>query len=63
MHCAAGDVDDPATLQASAELLQKLVALPTKALETFRTEGLQRLGESGGTSRMAQAILDSVRPH
>ena len=63
VHCAAGDVDDPATLQASAELLQKLVALPTKALETFRTEGLQRLGESGGTSRMAQAILDSVRPH
>ena len=63
VHCAAGEVDDPATLKASAALLQKLLALPIKALELYRTEGLQRLGASGGTGRMAQAILDSVRPH
>ena len=63
VHCAAGKVDDPATLKASAALLQKLLALPIKALERYRTEGLQRLGASGGTGRMAQAILDSVRPH
>jgi uncharacterized protein (TIGR03492 family) len=62
IHCAPGAVDDPATLQASARLLKKLLALPSTELERYRTEGLQRLGTSGGTSRMARAILDAVMP-
>ena len=62
IHCAPGAVDDPATLQASAHLLKELLALPSTELERYRTEGLQRLGTSGGTSRMARAILDAVMP-
>jgi len=62
IHCAPGAVDDPATLQASAHLLKQLLALPSTELERYRTEGLQRLGTSGGTSRMARAILDAVMP-
>ena len=62
IHCAPGAVDDPATLQASAHLLKELLALPSTELKRYRTEGLQRLGTSGGTSRMARAILDAVMP-
>jgi len=62
IHCAPGAVDDPATLQASAHLLKQLLALPSTELKRYRTEGLQRLGTSGGTSRMARAILDAVMP-
>ena len=61
VHCAAGAVDDPATLRASAQLLEQLLTLPEQELERFRQEGLQRLGSQGGTERMAQAILEALK--
>ncbi|MEB3176298.1 MAG: lipid-A-disaccharide synthase-related protein, partial [Synechococcus sp.] len=60
VHCAAGAVDDPATLRASAQLLEQLLTLPEQELARYRQEGLQRLGSSGGTERMAQAILEAL---
>ena len=61
VHCAAGAVDDPATLRASAQLLEQLLTLPEQELERYRQEGLQRLGSQGGTERMAQAILEALK--
>ena len=61
MHCAEGDVDDPNTLIASAELLEHLLQLPEATLQQLRQEGDQRLGQAGGTQRMAHAILERLQ--
>jgi len=61
MHCAEGDVDDPNTLIASAELLEHLLQLPEATLQQLRQEGDQRLGQAGGTQRMARAILERLQ--
>ena len=61
MHCADGDVDDPQTLIASAELLEHLLQLPEATLQQLRQEGDQRLGQAGGTQRMARAILERLQ--
>ena len=61
MHCAEGDVDDPNTLIASAELLEHLLQLPEATLQQLRQEGDQRLGQAGGTKRMARAILERLQ--
>ena len=61
VHCAKGDVDDPNTLIASAELLEQLLQLPEATLQQLRQEGDQRLGQAGGTQRMARAILERLQ--
>jgi len=61
VHCAEGDVDDPNTLIASAELLEQLLQLPEATLQQLRQEGDQRLGQAGGTQRMARAILERLQ--
>ena len=61
MHCAKGDVDDPNTLIASAELLAQLLQLPEATLQQLREQGDQRLGQAGGTQRMARAILERLQ--
>ena len=61
VHCAEGDVDDPHTLIASAELLKQLLELPEATLKQLRQEGDQRLGQAGGTKRMARAILERLQ--
>ena len=61
VHCAEGDVDDPNTLIASAELLEQLLQLPEATLQQLRQEGDQRLGQAGGTQRMARAILGRLQ--
>ena len=61
VHCAKGDVDDPNTLIASAELLEQLLQLPEATLQQLREEGDQRLGQAGGTQRMARAILERLQ--
>ena len=61
VHCAEGDVDDPQTLIASAELLEQLLQLPEATLQQLRQEGDQRLGQAGGTQRMARAILERLQ--
>ena len=61
VHCAEGDVDDPNTLIASAELLEHLLQLPEATLQQLRQEGDQRLGQAGGTQRMARAILGRLQ--
>ena len=40
VHCAEGDVDDPNTLIASAELLEQLLQLPEATLQQLRQEGI-----------------------
>ena len=61
MHCAEGDVDAPNTLIASAEMLEQLLQLPEATLQQLRQEGDQRLGQAGGTKRMARAILERLQ--
>ena len=61
VHCAEGDVDDPHTLIASADLLEQLLQLPVATLQQLREEGDQRLGQAGGTKRMARAILERLQ--
>jgi len=61
VHCAEGDVDDPNTLIASAELLEQLLQLPEATLQQLREQGDQRLGQAGGTQRMARAILERLQ--
>ena len=61
MHCAKGDVDDPNTLISSAEVLERLLQLPEATLQQLRKEGDQRLGQAGGTQRMARAILERLQ--
>ncbi len=61
VHCAKGDVDDPNTLIESAELLEQLLELPEATLEQLREQGDQRLGQAGGTQRMARAILERLQ--
>ena len=61
VHCAEGDVDDPQTLIASAELLEDLLQLPEATLQQLREQGDQRLGQAGGTQRMARAILERLQ--
>ena len=61
VHCAEGDVDDPQTLIASAELLEDLLQLPEVTLQQLREQGDQRLGQAGGTQRMARAILERLQ--
>ncbi|MEL0265167.1 MAG: hypothetical protein VW938_08220, partial [Synechococcus sp.] len=61
VHCAKGDVDDPNTLIESAELLEQLLQLPEATLEQLREQGDQRLGQAGGTQRMARAILERLQ--
>jgi uncharacterized protein (TIGR03492 family) len=61
VHCANGDVDDPQTLIASADLLEQLLQLPEATLQQLRQEGDQRLGQAGGTKRMARAILERLQ--
>jgi uncharacterized protein (TIGR03492 family) len=61
VHCANGDVDDPHTLIASADLLEHLLQLPEATLQQLRQEGDQRLGQAGGTKRMARAILERLQ--
>ena len=61
VHCAEGDVDDPNTLIESAELLEHLLQLPEATLQQLRQEGDQRLGQAGGTQRMARAILERLQ--
>jgi len=61
VHCAGGDVDDPNTLIASAELLEQLLQLPEATLQQLREQGDQRLGQAGGTQRMARAILERLQ--
>ena len=40
VHCAEGDVDDPNTLIASAELLEQLLQLPEATLQQLRQQGI-----------------------
>ena len=54
-------MDDPHTLIASAELLEQLLQLPKATLQQLREEGDQRLGQAGGTQRMARAILERLQ--
>jgi hypothetical protein len=61
VHCVKGDVDDPQTLIASADLLEQLLQLPEATLQQLREEGDQRLGQAGGTKRMARAILERLQ--
>ena len=61
VHCAQGEVDDPATLMASSELLVQLLQLPAEELQRYSQEGKQRLGTAGGTERMARAIVETLQ--
>ena len=63
VHCAEGEVDDPATLMASSELLVQLLQLPADELKRYSQEGEQRLGQAGGTERMARKIVEKLQPH
>ena len=63
VHCAEGEVDDPATLMASSELVVHLLQVPADDLKRYSQEGEQRLGQAGGTERMARAILEKLQPH
>ena len=56
-------MDDPATLMASSELLVQLLQLPADELKRYCQEGEQRLGQAGGTERMARTILEKLQPH
>jgi len=69
VHCAEGPVDAPETLEATAALAARLLARlrdPEEAAawrRELRDIGRQRIGDPGGSERLAAAIMEVIRDH